>query len=91
MQLTSLFIALAGFVTGIIFYQILKRRFNMRSKKSRQLDRARISMEGHEIDYIKRAARNHLKNTKRMKQTDKIEIRVGSLRRLCKVVLKLTK
>lgn len=63
----------------------------MKSKRGWQLDRAKVSLQQHEVDYLRRVARNLLKRTKGLKYEIKTEIRVGSLRRLCKAILKLSK
>ena len=52
------------------------------------LDRKRVSMEGHEIDYVKDLARKHLKLTEGVPDHNNRIIRTGSLRKLCKYVLK---
>ena len=51
-------------------------------------DRKLLSMERHEIDYIKRLARKKLKETEGEPDHVKRLIRVSSMRRMCKYILK---
>ena len=52
------------------------------------MDRKRLSMERHEIDYIKRLARKKLNQLEGEPDHVKRLIRVSSLRRMCKYILK---
>lgn len=51
-------------------------------------DRKRVSMEKHEIDYIKKLAKKKLKETEGEPDHAKRLVRVSSLRRMCKYILK---
>ena len=56
--------------------------------KSWLFDRKRLSMEKHEIDYVKRLARKYLKNLEGEPEHADRKIRVSSLKRMCKYILK---
>lgn len=58
------------------------------SIRSWLMDRNRVSMEKHEIDYIKRIAKKKLKETEGEPDHAKRLVRVSSLRRMCKYILK---
>ena len=51
-------------------------------------DRKRVSMQRHEIDYIKRLAKKYLKNTEGVPDHVDRRVRVSSLRKMCKYILK---
>lgn len=51
-------------------------------------DRKLVSMEKHEIDYIKRLARKYLKGTEGTPENHMARVHTGSLRRMCKYILK---
>lgn len=59
------------------------------SIRSWRQDRRMVSMEKHEIDYAKRLALKYLKSVEGEPEHVKRLVRVSSLRRLCKYVLKL--
>ena len=61
---------------------------NKMSIRSWLMDRKKLSMEKHEIDYIKRVARKQLKALDGEPDHVKRWIRVSSLRRMCKYILK---
>lgn len=52
------------------------------------MDRKRLSMERHEIDYIKRLAKKKLKQLEGEPDHVSRLVRVSSLRRMCKYILK---
>ncbi len=58
---------------------------NIRSWKQ---DRKQVSMEKHEVDYIKRLAKKYLKNTEDMPVHHLARVHTGSLRKMCKYILK---
>ena len=57
--------------------------------RSWRQDRKRVSMEKHEIDYAKKLALKYLRSVEGEPEHVKRLVRVSSLRRLCKYVLKL--
>ena len=56
--------------------------------KSWLMDRKRVSMEKHEIDYIKRLAKKYLKKSEGEPDHHFYRVRTSSLRRMCKYILK---
>ena len=56
--------------------------------KAWHMDRKRLSMEKHEIDYVKRLAKKYLAQTKHRPYHTKNNVPTGSLRRMCKYILK---
>ena len=61
----------------------------IRSIKSWVQDRKRVSMEKHEIEYIKRLARKYLKKSEGLSDYANVRARCSSLRRMCKYILKV--
>lgn len=51
-------------------------------------DRRRVSMEKHEIDYIKRLAKKYLKKSEDLPTHHLARVYTGSLRKMCKYILK---
>lgn len=51
-------------------------------------DRKQLSMEKHEIDYVKRLAKIFLRNTEGLEDHHPSRVRTSSLRRMCKYILK---
>lgn len=56
--------------------------------KSWRQDRQRVSMEKHEVDYIKKLAKKYLKNTQDLPEHHLARIRTSSLQKMCKYILK---
>lgn len=51
-------------------------------------DRQRVSMEKHEVDYIKKLAKKTLRETEGLADHHPSRIRTSSLRKMCKYILK---
>ena len=51
-------------------------------------DRKQLSMEKHEIDYVKRLAKKYKKLAGDRPDHSKTNVSTGSLRRMCKYILK---
>jgi hypothetical protein len=60
----------------------------LRSLKSWHQDRKMVSMQKHEIDYIKRLARKYLRDTEGQPDHHMHRTRSSSLRKMCKYILK---
>lgn len=60
----------------------------LRSLRSWKQDRVRVSLEKHEVAYIKSLARKYLKVTEGIVGHNKVRLRCSSIRKLCKYVLK---
>ena len=51
-------------------------------------DRKQVSMEKHEIDYVKKLAKKYLKATEGFPDHHPSRVRASSLRKMCKYILK---
>lgn len=60
----------------------------IKSLKAWKQDRRMVSMEKHEIDYIKKLAKKFLRETDGQPEHAKRMVRVSSLQRMCKYILK---
>ena len=60
----------------------------MDKMKSWRQDRQRVSMEKHEVDYIKKLAKKYLKDTQGLPEHHLARIRASSLQKMCKYILK---
>lgn len=60
----------------------------IKSLKSWHQDRKRVSMEKHEVDYIKKIAKKYLKDTTDLPDHHLARVRTSSLRKMCKYILK---
>jgi hypothetical protein len=54
--------------------------------RAKNIDRKLLSKEKHELDYVKRVARQILKKTKDLNPEGEVSVEVGQLRRLCKYI-----